>query len=61
MNLKKVRKMFVIGLLACLILCACALGVVRWKIQSALDERCEVAQAAHPHPGDDVAALLEYV
>ncbi|UCD51787.1 MAG: hypothetical protein JSW27_03970 [Phycisphaerales bacterium] len=29
-------------------------------MQSAVDESCRVAQAAHPHPGDDIAALLDY-
>lgn len=61
MNFKKVSRMIVVGLLSCLVLCVCALGVVRWRIQSTLDEWCEIAQATHPHPGDDVAALLEYV
>ena len=44
-----------------LVLCASALGVLRHQIQSGLDRWCLTAQAAHPHPGDDVAALLDYV
>jgi len=52
----------VIGvLLISLILCATALGVLRQRIQSDLNRWCITAQAAHPHPGDDVAALLDYV
>jgi hypothetical protein len=52
----------VIGVLSIsLILCAVALGVLRQRIQSDLDRWCMTAQAAHPHPGDDVAALIDYV
>jgi hypothetical protein len=52
----------VIGvLLVGLVLCAAALGYVRQWIQSDLERWCRTAQAAHPHPGDDVAALLDYV
>ena len=54
-------KCVVPALIVCLVLAGTALGIVRWKIQAGLDEWCVVAQAAHPHPGDDVAALLDYV
>jgi hypothetical protein len=54
------RKVIVV-LLVSLVLCASALGVLRQWIQSDLNHWCRTAQAAHPHPGDDVAALLEYV
>ena len=45
----------------CLVLAGSALGVLRWQIQSGLDKWCAIAQAAHPHPGDDVAAMMDYV
>ena len=61
MNFKKVCRIVVIGLLVCLVCCACLLGLLRWKIQSSLDQYCAIAQAVHPHPGDAVAALLDYV
>ena len=61
MNFKKVYRNVVIGLFACLICCACLLGLIRWKIQSSLDQQCAIAQAVHPHSGDAVAALLDYV
>jgi len=48
-------------LVVSLVLCAAALGYVRQRIQSDLDRWCMTAQAAHPRPGDDVAALLDYV
>jgi hypothetical protein len=52
---------WILVLLVSLILCVGALGVLRQQIQSDLNHWCRTAQAAHPHPGDDVAALLEYV
>lgn len=36
-------------------------GILRWHIGSSLDRLCAVAQVAHPHPGDDAAALVAYV
>ena len=62
MHLRIPSSRTVIGiLLISLILCATALGVLRQRIQSDLDEWRLTAQAAHPHPGDDIAALLDYV
>lgn len=40
---------------------ALSLGFIRWRIQSGLDQWCAKAQVAHPHPEDDIAALIEYV
>ena len=54
------RTMFT-ALIVCLVVAGSALGVLRWRIQSSLDDWCATAQAAHPHPGDDVAALMAYV
>lgn len=48
-------------LLAGVVLCVGALGFLRWQIQSGLNRWCRTAQAAHPHPSDPVAALLDYV
>lgn len=61
MNLKRLYRNGVTGLLICLIGGVCILGFLRWDIQSDLVKRCTVAQAAHPHSGDHVAALLDYV
>ena len=61
MNSEKVYRNIVIGLVGCLICCACLLGLIRWQIQSGLEEQCAIAQVAHPYPGDAVAAMLEYV
>ncbi len=43
-----------------LVLGVCALGALRGQMQGALEECGRLAQAAHPHPGDDVAAMLDY-
>lgn len=60
MRFRKTVKVVAMAGLVCLVLCTCAFGVLRWQIQSGLDKYCRIAQAAHPHPGDDVAALLDY-
>jgi uncharacterized iron-regulated membrane protein len=38
-----------------------ALGAVLWQIHRSVEASCARAQQAHPHPGDDVAALAAYV
>jgi len=37
------------------------LGVLLWDIKKSVGEYCRLAQQSHPHPGDDAAALLEYL
>ena len=61
MDFKKLRKVLMIGFIACLMLCAGAFGFLRWSIQNSLDEWCVKVQEDHPHPGDDVAALIAFV
>jgi hypothetical protein len=61
MTVKKVLKGIAIGISALFILAVCFLGYMRWSMQSGLDKWCTTAQQHHPHPGDDVKALLEYV
>lgn len=57
----RIKKILVVGVLAFAVVGGSALGVMRWKIQSSLDDHCATAQTAHPHPGDPVAALMAYV
>ena len=38
-----------------------ALGAVLWHIHQSVREYCAVAQQAHPHFGDDVASLSEFM
>jgi len=61
MDFKRVQKTLVIGALVLLLGATCVLGYCRWSIQSGLDTWCAIAQERHPHPGDDIAALLAYV
>jgi len=61
MNLMKISKKVIIGLFVGAICGVCLLGVIRWRIQSSLDRWCAIAQTAHQHNGDDVAALVDYV
>lgn len=50
-----------ITLIAAVVLAAAAVGATYWSIHSGLNDAIEMAQAAHPHPGDDVGALIAYV
>jgi hypothetical protein len=61
MHLKKLRKVLAICFVLCLVFCAGWLAFARVSIQNGLDEWCEKAQEAHPHEGDNVAALIAYV
>jgi len=61
MRFQRRTKLIVVGVGVCLLLCAFALGLLRWSIQSSLDGLCATAQEAHPRPGDHVAALVAYV
>jgi hypothetical protein len=38
-----------------------AVGVTLWVIHQSVHEHCRMAQQAHPHAGDDVAALIDYL
>ena len=61
MNVKKLSKVLGVCFIVCLALCVGWLAFARVSIQNGLDEWCEKAQTAHPHDGDDVAALIAYV
>jgi hypothetical protein len=51
-----------IGLfVAVVLLGGAALGVIAWRIHESVQEYCGIAQQAHPHPGDDVAALTAFM
>jgi hypothetical protein len=60
MTFWKLTRVVVIASRIGLVLCACALAALRWQIQSSLDECARIAQAVHPHHGDNVAAMLDY-
>jgi len=49
----------VLAVLACL--GGATYGALLWHIHASVERYCSVAQAAHPHPGDDVAALIDFM
>lgn len=44
-----------------LLLGAMAFAAIMWHIHRAVQECCDIAQRAHPHPGDDVAAVVDFM
>lgn len=36
-------------------------GILMWSIRSETKEICQMAQHAYPHPGDDAAALADFI
>jgi len=46
---------------ASVLLCGTTLGVMVWHIRQSVRDNCRAAQQAHPHPGDDVAALVDFM
>ena len=58
---KKVLKITVVGFVLLGVFGAIALGVLVLDIRKSVLEKCAAAQKAHPHPGDDVAALIDYM
>lgn len=48
---------FLIGLVIAVI----GFSAIGLHIRSSVDRICTMAQRAHPYPGDDMAALIEYV
>jgi len=54
-------KLIGFALFGAALLGSAAIGAVAWRIQNAVQENCRVAQQAHPHPGDDVAALIDFL
>lgn len=60
MRKRIVKKVIVYGLILCFVLAVGFLACVRHAIVAGLDENIAMAQSAHPHPDDDIAALIEY-
>ena len=61
MRKRIVKKVVVYGLILCLVLALGFLACVRHAIVSGLDENIGMAQSAHPHPDDSIAALIDFV
>ena len=43
------------------LVCGSALGGIMWQIHQRVRLNCQNAQRAHPRPGDDVAALIDFM
>lgn len=61
MNTKKAMRIAGILLVVIVVLGGFALGGILLSIRQSVRQKCAVAQQAHPHPGDDAAALIEYM
>ena len=58
---KRIVKISISVLVVGVLLCGAALGAIVWNIRQSVRENCHLAQGAHPHPGDDVAALIDFM
>ena len=61
MRTKETLKQWAIILAVLAVLGGAAVGAMLWNIHDGVKRYSEIAQEAHPHPGDDVAALIAYV
>lgn len=59
--MKALRSKLIAGALLLALILTGALGYIRYTIKTDVNKWCETAQADHPHPNDNVAALLAYV
>jgi len=58
---KRLLKAFVTIVVVGVMFGGAAFGAIAWHIHQAVRENCRDGQQAHPHPGDDVAALIEFM
>ena len=61
MGSRRIVKMIVAVLVVLFALLGIAVGAVLWSVSGSFREFMAMAQQAHPHPGDDLAALAAYV
>lgn len=59
--MKKWPRIALTGTLLLFLGFSCAVGLIRHDIKKDFNTWCAMAQAAHPHAGDDVDSLLAYV
>ena len=59
----KKRVVKIIGgiFIAVVVLIGIFFGGILWYIDQSVQKNCAIAQQAHPHPGDDVAALIDFM
>lgn len=58
---KRVVKIIIATLISAVLLSGITLGVIVWYIQYSVQKNCVIAQQVHPHPDDDVAALIDFM
>ena len=58
---KRILKVAVVVFAVGVLFCGVALGAVFWHIHQTVEKNCRIAQQAHPHPGDDVTALVDFM
>jgi hypothetical protein len=58
---KRIVKITVSIVVVGVLFCGAVLGAILWHIHQSVKLNCQSAQHAHPHPGDDVAALIDYM
>ena len=61
MDKRMLKKVVVYGLVICFVLGLAFVLFVRQAIVTGLDKDIAMAQSAHPHPGDNIAALIDFV
>ncbi len=61
MRTTALRKVILYGLVLCFVLALGFLAYARHAIVTGLDECIAMAQSAHPHPDDNIAALIDFV
>ncbi len=58
---KRIVKITISIVVAGVLLCGATIGAMVWYIHKSVRENCQVAQQAHPHTGDDTAALIDFM
>ena len=61
MQTKRILKVCLIAVAACVSLGGVAYGAILWHIDESAKQRCSVAQEAHPYAGDDISSLSEFM
>ena len=55
------KRIVITVVVAGVLLCGAALGAIVWNIHRSVQDNCQLAQQAHPQPGDNVAALVDFM
>lgn len=61
MQTKRILRIGAIALVVFICLGGAAYGALLWHIHQCAERYCAVAQEAHPHPGDNIASLIDFM